>query len=391
MPEQVRPLRIGAGAGFADDRIEPAVELAERGDLDYLVFECLAERTIALAQIERRRDPAAGFNEWLGARMRAVLEPCTRQGVKIITNMGAANPLAGARLVADVATEMSLAGLKVAAVEGDDVPTLVAGRGLPHRTAGASLDDLGESVVSANAYLGCEPIIAALEAGADVVVAGRVADPAMFLAPLVHEFGWPLDDWRRLACGVGVGHLLECAGHVTGGYFADPGVKDVPDLARLGFPIAQVEADGSFVITKVEGTGGRVDVATCTEQLLYEVHDPSAYVTPDVVADFSGVRLMQMAENVVAAAGFEGCERPDHLKVSVGYSDGFIGEGQISYAGPNAVARGRLALDIVRERLDLLDIAITDARFDLIGIDAVHRGPTPDSHAEPMEVRARVA
>jgi hypothetical protein len=386
----MKQIRIGSGAGFADDRIEPAVELAEHGRLDYLVFECLAERTIALAQRDRLRDPRAGYNQWLGARMDAVLDHCAARHIKIITNMGAANPLAAATLVADVARRKGLSGLKIAAVTGDDVLSAVAGTDLPLMERDAGLSSLGERIVSANAYLGCEAVVEALARGADVVITGRIADPSLYLAPLVHEFGWPLDDWDLLGKGICAGHLLECAGQVSGGYFADPGFKDVPDLARLGFPIAEVGPDGSCTITKVPGSGGRVTVRTCTEQLLYEVHDPSAYVSSDAVADFSRARLTQVGDDAVAVSGITGRRRPDTLKVSVGYLDGYVGEGEISYAGPNAVARGRLALDVVRERLALIGVPTDETRFELIGVDAVHRGAAK-STVEPQEVRARVA
>ena len=385
----MKRVRIGSGAGFADDRIEPAAELAEHGQLDYLVFECLAERTIALAQRERLRDPGAGFNAWLEERMDAVLGHCARAGIKIITNMGAANPQAAAELVATVARRQGLPGLKIAAVTGDDVLDLVKGSDLPLLDRPGTIASLGESIISANAYLGCDAIVQALADGADVVITGRVADPSLYLAPLVHEFGWPLDEWDLMGKGICVGHLLECAGQVTGGYFADPGVKDVPGLARLGFPIAQVAEDGSFSITKVAGSGGRVTVRTCTEQLLYEVHNPASYVSADAVADFSGACLTQLRYDEVAVTGITGTSRPDALKVSVGYLDGYVGEGEISYAGPNAVARGRLALDLVRERLELVGVPADEARFELIGVDAVHRGAAGPA-VEPREVRARV-
>jgi acyclic terpene utilization AtuA family protein len=383
-------VRIGSGAGFADDRIEPAAELAERGRLDYLVFECLAERTVALAQLAKLRDPDAGYNEWLADRMTAVLPACVRHGTTIITNMGAAHPLAAARAVARLAADLGIRGLKVAAVTGDDVLTLVEGRDLPLQHREDTVASLGATVVSANAYLGCEPIVAALREGADVVITGRVADPSLFLAPLVHEFGWSTVDWDLLGKGTAAGHLLECTGQVTGGYFADPGVKDVPDLARLGFPIAEVASDGSCTITKLPGSGGRVTVRTVTEQLLYEVHDPAAYLTPDVAADFSGARLEQAGPDAVALSGITGRERPRTLKVSVGYHDGFVGEGEISYTGPNASARARLALDVVASRLLQTGLPTTGTRFELLGVDSVHRGEGP-SRSEPVEVRARVA
>jgi hypothetical protein len=337
----VRTLRIGSGAGFADDRVEPAVELAERGELDYLVFECLAERTVALAQLDRLSDPHAGYNEWLRDRMEAVLPACAARGTRIITNMGAANPVAAAEVVAQVARGQGLTELRIAAVTGDDVLDLVAAGDLPLLDRPGTVVSLDGEVISANAYLGCEGIVRALEAGADIVITGRTSDPSLYLAPLVHEFSWASDDWDRLGKGICLGHLLECGAQVTGGYFADPGYKDVPALARLGCPVAEVTADGDFVVTKVAGTGGRVDLRTCTEQLLYEVHDPAAYVSADAVADFSGVQLVETGPDRVRVTGATGRARPERLKVSVGYLDGCLGEGQISYTGSNAAARGR--------------------------------------------------
>lgn len=388
----MKSIRIGSGAGYSGDRIEPAVELAEQGDIQYLVFECLAERTIAIAQGARRKDPAKGYDPLLEARMRAVLEPCHRRGIRIVTNMGAANPAAGAAKIREIARSLGLEGLRIAAVSGDDVlDTLVSG-GHRIEETGAPVAELADRLVSANAYLGAAPLVEALRAGADVVITGRVADPALFLAPQIVEFGWSMEDWDRLGKGTAVGHLLECAGQITGGYFADPGVKDVAALARLGFPIAEVREDGSAVITKVAGSGGAVTTATCKEQLLYEIHDPSAYLTPDVVADFSHVTFTQEGPDRVRVAGATGRKRPDTLKVSVGYLDSYIGEGQISYAGPGAVARGRLALEIVRERLQLTGVRATELRFDLIGIDSIHGDAlsTADGR-EPYEVRIRVA
>ena len=247
---------------------------------------------------------------------------------------------------------------------------------------------LGDRVISANAYLGVGPIVAALEQGADVVITGRVADPALFAAPLVHEFGWHMSDCDRLGKGVAVGHLLECAGQITGGYFADPGYKDVANPARLGFPLAEVTADGDAVITKVAGSGGAVTVKTCTEQLLYELHDPARYYQPDVVADFSGIRLEQIGPDRVHLSGATGTPRTGMLKVSVGYRDSFVGEGQISYAGPGCLARAQLALGIVRERLALTGVRVSELRCDIIGWNALH--PDPTNAPEPPEVRLRV-
>jgi Acyclic terpene utilisation family protein AtuA len=366
-------LRIGCGAGYSGDRIEPAVELVERGDLDVIVFECLAERTIALAQKARAADPDAGFDPLLTERMDAVLPEASRRGIRIITNMGAANPPAAGARVRAVAERLGIHGLTIAVVTGDDVGSIVGG-----------------DIVSANAYLGVEPIVDAIGHGAHVIITGRAADPSLFLAPIAVHHGWRLDDWTLAGRGTLVGHLLECAGQVTGGYFADPGKKDVRDLARLGFPLAEVAADGSAVITKVAGSGGQVTAATCTEQLLYEIHDPASYVTPDVIADFSQVRITDLGNDRVGVEGAGGRERPDTLKVSVGRFDGWIGEGQISYAGPGAAARGRLAGEIVTERLRLIGAHPLELRTDLIGVDALH-GPRPNRTGDPYEVRLRVA
>ena len=385
----MKTLRIGSGAGYSGDRIEPAVELAEQGDLDYLVFECLAERTIALAQQARISDPQGGYDPLLSERMRRVLPfvgvKGGRRRLRVITNKGAANPVSAADEVRRIALELGLE-LKVIAVVGDDVLNVLAPEFLLDN--GQTVGSLGERLISANAYLGVDGILDALRADADVVITGRVADPSLFLAPQMFEFGWAADDWQRLGRGTLVGHLLECAGQVSGGYFADPGFKDVDGLARLGFPLAEIDVDGEAVITKVTGSGGRVSRATCTEQLIYEVHDPAAYLTPDVTADFSQVGFVEEGIDRVRAAGAGGRSRPEQLKVSVGYLDGWIGEGQMSYGGPGAVARAQLARDVVLKRLELMGVKMQDVRAELIGMDSLHG---PRSTVEPWEVRLRVA
>jgi hypothetical protein len=388
----MKPFRIGAGAGYAGDRIDPAQALAERGGLDALVFECLAERTIALAQLRRARDPAHGYDPLLQARMRAVLPACVRQGVRVISNMGAANPEAAGQAVLAVAQELGLPRLRVAVVTGDDMLGWVRAHdvALMECPSAARASELGERLISANAYLGAEALLPALATGADVVITGRVADPALFLAPLMHAFGWRADDWPQLGQGVLVGHLLECAAQVSGGYLADPGHLDVPDLHDVGFPLAEVQADGSAVITKLEGTGGRVDRLSCTAQLLYEIEDPARYLQPDVVADFSGVRLEEVGPSRVRATGASGQQRPDLLKATLGYRDGWIGEGQISYAGPGARERGALALEVLAHRMRLLGLGGAEQRAELIGVDALH-GPGLGADRTPYEVRARMA
>src|SRR5947209_5212352 len=387
----MKTIRIGSGAGYSGDRIEPAVELAEKGDIQYLVFECLGERTVALAQQARMKNPELGYDPLLEERLRAVLPICAAKGIKIVTNMGAANPEGAAKKAAEIARSLGLSSLKIAAIIGDDVLDACKAGDFPIMEFDGTIGQLGNRLLSANAYLGAEPITDALDGGADVVITGRASDPALFLAPMIHAFGWSMDDWNLLGQGTVAGHLLECAGQITGGYFADPPYKDVPDLARLGFPIGEVDEDGSLIVTKVAGSGGAVTAQTCKEQLLYEVHDPTRYLQPDVVADFSQVRVEEIGPDRVRVSGGRGGKRTGTLKVSVGYLDGFIGEGQISYAGPGALARGKLALEIVRERLRLTGLAASELRFDLIGVDSLHGPEIPARANEPYEVRVRVA
>lgn len=384
----MKTVRIGAGAGFSGDRIEPAVELIDKGALDYVVFECLAERTIALAQERRADDPQGGYDPLLLERFEAILDLCRQRGTRVITNMGAANPAAAAKAVVRLARRMGLQGVKVAAVLGDDVLSKLDMDEAEILEYPAVLSSLGGRVISANAYMGIDGIVDALAAGADIVVTGRVGDPSLFLAPLVHEFGWARDDWDRLGQGTLIGHLLECAGQLTGGYFADPGYKDVPGLARLGFPYAEVSADGTAILAKVAGSGGAITLETCREQLVYEVLDPENYIQPDVIADFSAVALEVLGPDRVRVSGAKGKPRPPHLKVSVGYRDSFAGEGQISYAGSGAVERGRLAIDIVAERFRLTKLPLIETRYELIGVDAVN--PREAAASAPREVRVRV-
>ena len=372
----MRKVRIGSGAGYAGDRLEPALELIERGELDYIGFECLAERTIALAQMSKLKDPSKGYNDLLSYRMEMVIPLAWKHKVKVITNMGAANPTAAADVCIEIARRQGITGLKIAAVYGDDIlmrlnqyqDAEVWGDNKPLR-------DLDGKILSANVYLGIEGIVQALNQGADIVITGRVADPSLFLAPLVHEFGWETDNWNLLGKGTVVGHLLECAGQVTGGYYAEPGKKDVPGCERLGFPIAEVSEDGSFFITKVAESGGIVDVHTCTEQLIYEIHNPQKYITPDVIADFSNVCFTQLGKDKVLAEGASGRERPQMLKASVGYRNSFIGDGEISYGGQGCLERAKMASDIVVNRLRHRKIPIEELKVDLIGINSLYWGP----------------
>lgn len=385
-----RTVRIGSGAGTSDDRMTPALELAERGEIDYLVFECLAERTVARENLVRSRDPGKGYSPSLHERMRMMLPVCIEKRIRIVSNMGAANPIGGARAARREAQELGLGDIPVAVVLGDDVSALVRSR--PELTLlenGEPLESLLPRLVSANAYLGADVICEALATGAPIVLTGRVADPSLFLAPMMHEFGWSYDDLPKIAQGTAAGHLLECTASVSGGCFGWPGKKDVPDMARLGYPFADVRSDGSISIGKTPDSGGRVDVMTCTEQQIYEIHDPTNYITPDCVLDITRIRFTQEAKDRVRVEGAVARPRTDMYKVTVGYTDGYIGEGEVSYGGIDAVARAKWAADIVQERLRLRGFTYEDFRVDLIGISSLH-GDTGD-RPEPYEVRLRMA
>lgn len=362
------PLLVGCAAGFSGDRTDAALPvvdaLVKSCRPSFLIFETLAERTLALAQLARRRDPALGYEPLLDEMVRPILGPCLANGVRIVSNFGAANPAAAALRIHQIARELGQRPPRIAVVEGDDL-SRPEQRDVLHRALGDAISGL--EIVSANAYLGADAIADALLAGADIVVCGRVADPSLAVGPALAHFGWKRDDWTRLGRATMAGHLLECGTQVTGGYYADPGFKDVPGLARLGYPIAEIDADGGCVITKPGGSGGRIDAHTVKEQLLYEVHDPSAYLTPDVVADFSEAEVIELAEDRVCLRGVTGHARPQDLKVNVCHAMGWLAEGEISYAGARAEARARLAAQVLRERLG----GLGELRFDLIGVCSI--------------------
>ncbi|MBT7634983.1 MAG: DUF1446 domain-containing protein [Rhodospirillaceae bacterium] len=381
--------RIGTGAGFSSDRLEPALDLLRHGKLDAIIFECVGERTLAFGHRDRRADPDKGYNPLLERRMRAVLPLAHAAGTRIITNMGVANPRAAALHTVKIAAELGLTGLKVAAVTGDEVNHLI-GPDTHLLEPDCRLSETGREMLAANAYLGIEAILPAIEAGADVIITGRVADPSLFLAPLAHHFSWRLDDWSTLGAGTAVGHLMECGAQITGGYFADPGHKEVPNLAYVGFPLAEVSADGSATITKLAASGGLVSQRTVKEQLLYEVHDPGAYLTPDVSADFTQVGLADDGQDRVRVSQANGGRRPDQLKVTIAFDGGLLAEAEISYAGPGAAERARMAGDIVAERMDNLHHSNGPTGIDLIGVNALH-GSAVAYDAVAQDVRLRCA
>lgn len=397
-PSPASSLLIGCAAGFSGDRTDAAGPVVDTlvarlaggpaGQRGFLIFETLAERTLALAQLRRRADPDAGYEPLLDAMLRPVLARCLAHGIRIVSNFGAANPRAAARRIARLARELGAPAPRIAVVEGDDLSGS-SHRALLREQLGAAMD--GMRVVSANAYIGAEPIAAALDAGAQIVVCGRVADPSLTVGPAMSHFGWRPDDWERLGRATMAGHLLECGAQVCGGYFADPGYKDVPGLESIGFPIAEIDADGGCTLGKAEGTGGFVSEATVKEQLLYEVHDPAAYLTPDVVADIAEADVRAAGADRVMLSGVRGHARPAHYKVNVCYEGGWLAEGEISYAGARAEARARLAADILRSRLAGLQL-----RVDLIGAISIladdgGRAMAATPAGDARDVRLRVA
>ena len=365
---------IGGGAGFSGDRLdapEPVVDtLIARGHPAAMIFETIGERTLALAQLERRRDPQAGYEPMLDPILRPILKKCAHHNIPIIGNFGVANPQAAARLIHRIGREVGLNRLRIAVVDGDDIRDRLDLSRLEVAAADASLQVSLDKIIAANVYLGAREIVTALQQGAQVVVTGRVADPALALGPLVHYFDWDWRDWDTLGAGTLVGHLLECASQVSGGYFADPGNKEVPDLYDVGFPIAEVQADGSAVITKADATGGVVNARTVKEQMLYELHDPGAYLTPDVIMDINEVTVEEIGPDRVRVQGARGRPRPDTLKATVSAEGGWLGEGEISYAGVNATARARLAAKVLEQRLQKIGLEAPH-RIDLIGLVSV--------------------
>lgn len=362
---------IGSGAGFSGDRTDAPVAVVEaiaaRGQGGAIIFETMGERTLALGHLARLNDQEAGFEPLLEEFIAPILKLCVAAGILIVGNFGCANPPAAARLLRRLAVAQGIADLRIALVEGDDILDKVELSTLPVWEGDVGLHHPKARPISANAYIGAQPIAEAIKAGAQVVITGRVADPSLVLGPLVAHYGWDWTDWDRLAAGTLAGHLLECGSQVSGGYFADPGFKDVQGLENIGFPIAEIEADGGFVITKPEGTGGLVDRRTVTEQILYEIHDPSSYLTPDVTLDITDVTLAEAGKNRVVVRGARGRPAPSTLKATVGFQGDWLGEAEISYAGPNAPARARLAGEVIKRRLAMRGLDLRH-RIDVIGL-----------------------
>ncbi|MCL4838088.1 MAG: acyclic terpene utilization AtuA family protein [Thermoanaerobaculia bacterium] len=391
----MRTVRIANGQGFWGDNVDEPLRLLELGPIDYLGMDYLAEVTLSIMMRQKLKNPAAGYaTDFLDFARRA-LPLLVEKNVKVITNAGGLNPRACRERIFEIARALGLSGLRVGIVEGDDLlarlPALVAaGHELCNMDSGAPLAPLLDRVSSANAYVGARPVAEALAQGAQIVLCGRVTDTALALGPLVHEHGWAADDWDRLAAGTVAGHILECGAQATGGNFTR--FWEVPDLANVGYPIAEVAADGSFAVTKHPGTGGLVTVDTVSEQLVYEMGDPDSYITPDVTADFTTIRLAQEGPDRVAVSGIRGRPNTPFLKVSASYLDGYKASGQVTISGPRAVEKARLAAEIVWQRLARAGVTFPEEmrRVELLGAGAVLPGIL-SAPADPPEVVLRLA
>jgi hypothetical protein len=398
MPRQ--QVRIAAGQGFWGDWLEAPIRQVRGGPIDYLVLDYLAEVTMSILQKQRSRNPEAGYARDFVTQMERMLPDIAAKGIRVISNAGGVNPRGCALAVRAAADKAGLGDkIKIALVSGDDLmdrldEMIAGGEPFANMDTGRPLSDVRDSVQSANAYLGMQPVVEALDRGANVVITGRVTDTGLTLGPLVHEFGWPTDDWDRIAAGTVAGHILECGAQSSGGNLLRDWRK-VPKLEDVGFPIAVAEADGSFTVTKHPGTGGVVNVPSVTEQLVYEMGDPRNYITPDGVADFTSIQLQETGRNKVRVTGIRGTQRTPKLKVSIAYTYGYKAVGTLVYSWPEAADKARAADRILRKRLKALGLEFEQILTELVGVDATHgklAGPASDDLAEVtlrIGVRAR--
>lgn len=387
-------VRVASGQGFWGDWLEAPRRQVEGGQVDYLMLDYLAEVTMSIVQKQKERDPRMGYaRDFIGA-MESVFPAVAERGVKVIANAGGVNPDACAEAVLEAASKHGVRGkVRVGVVTGDDIlqrlDTLMAeGHELKNMDTGEPLSTIRPHVLSANAYIGSTPIVQALEMGANVVVTGRSTDTALTMAPLRHEFGWAADDWNKMAAGIVAGHILECGAQCSGGNCLHDW-RNIPDLANVGYPIAEARADGTFTITKHAGTGGRVNVPSVTEQLVYEMGDPHAYITPDVVADFTSIRLAADGENRVKVHGITGGPPTPFLKVSIAYRAGFKAVGSLVYSWPDAMEKAELANRVLRERLDRLGLRFDQVLSEFVGATATHGSLAGDGRSAP-EVQYRI-
>lgn len=391
----MKTIRIGSGSGFWGDNLDPAIEIAKHGNVQYLAYDFLGEPTIPLLQKMQKKNPAQGFVPSIRAVVRGVLPICLEKGIKILTNAGAANPQACADTILATAKELGITKLKVGIVTTNDIQQKVEellDKGVKFTNLDTGDDNLGavrERIVGSYVYSGAYGYVEALQQGCDIIISDRATDDAAILAPLVHEFGWKWDEWDKLATGITAGHLIECGAACTGGI---SGLwKEVPDPWNIGYPIAEVNDKGELFITKVDGTGGLVNQITLTEHLLYEVHDPGNYLMPEVITDFTNVQMEQVGKDRVKVWGAKGKPAPATLKAGIAYTDGYIGEVESSVTWPEAVAKARRSFEIIQKRFEMVNLKADEVRFDMIGVDSCHWSASPEPDPEINEVRIRVA
>ncbi len=388
-------IRIASGQGFWGDDLDAPVRQVEGGPIDVLMMDYLAEVTMSILQKQKARDPKLGYARDVVPLMERILPAVVERGIRVTTNAGGVNPESCAEAIAEVGRRLGLGGkLRIGIVGGDDIlgrldDLLARGVELADMDTGRPLREVRDRVVSANAYLGAAPVVEALAQGAHVVITGRVTDTGLTLGPLIHRYGWKRDAWDLMAAGTVAGHIIECGAQSSGGNFLG-GWPDVPDLEDIGYPIVEAEEDGSFVVTKHDGTGGVVSVPSVTEQLVYEMGDPHAYITPDGVADFTTIQLAQAGRDRVRVSGIRGGPSTPFLKVSVAYRSGYKAVGTLVYAWPDAVAKAREADRVLRARLDRLGLRFDEVLTELVGVNAAH-GPLAGAPSpEAPEVQLRV-
>lgn len=391
----MRTVRIGAAEGFYGDSLDAAVETAKRGNIQYLSFDCLAELTMAILAKDRAKDTRLGYTKDITPAMQRILPLAKENDFKILTNAGGLHPVAAGQEVVRIAQELGLKGLKVAVVTGDNIMDrldefLNAGISLSDMQTGNVFTDVRNKLMFANVYLGATPIVEALRMGADVVVTGRTTDTAQFLAPLLYEFSWSENDLDALAQGILMGHLMECSAQSTGGNFSGSW-WDVADMDRIGYPVAEVQENGQFILTKTEGTGGLVTVDTVKEQMLYEIHDPANYLTPDVIADFTTATLQNLGGHQVLVKGATGKPRPQTLKAVMGYENGYMGQAIIGYAWPDALKKAKAAEAIITKQLKRLKWQYDEIHISYLGYNSLHGPTVPMPSEELNEVYLRIA
>ncbi len=370
-------VRVAGGQGFWGDLLTAPVDQVRKGPIDYLMLDYLAEVTMSILQKQRSRDPQAGYARDFVSLMKEILPDCVEKNVKVLSNAGGVNVEGCAEAIRSVANELGLAGkVKIGVITGDDIlgeldSFLAQGVEINSMDDGTPLAAIRDRIQAANVYLGAAPLVDALDKGANIIVGGRLTDTGLTLAPLVHEFGWSFDDWDRISAGTIAGHIIECGAQSSGGN-CQYDWRNIPDMANIGFPIIEASSNGEFIVTKHKGTGGRVNVQSVTEQLLYEMGDPKAYITPDVVADFSSIQLEAAGENRVRVHGIKGRPNTEFYKVSIAYSDGYKAVGSLVYAWPDALEKAQAADKILRQRLDNLGLKFDVILTEFVGVNATH-------------------